>query len=132
MRDCLLGEASLKAKELARVHLEPVFNSLFHGPLNPDVAAALYLQDPLVAEEAVDQHVQKLCLYIPTVVTIGPFDCGAPNIPILRTSPVNALMLHLVTTQLVFFLIGIEHGFSLEEIQYPIRLSKVVMESPLG
>ena len=105
---------------------------LKHGPLNPDVGAALYLQDPLVTEDAMEQHVQKLCLYIPTVATIGPYDCGVPNIPMPRTSPVNSLMLHLVTTQLVFFLIGIEHGFSLEEIQYPIRLSKVVIESPLG
>ncbi len=41
LSDCLLSEAALKAKELARVHLEPVFNSLFHGPLNPDVQSAI-------------------------------------------------------------------------------------------
>jgi fructoselysine-6-P-deglycase FrlB-like protein len=131
LSDCLLAEASLKAKELAREHLEPIFNSLFHGPLNPDVGTAIYLQDPLVTIDAMKQHVDKLSLYIPTVVTLGPHDFGVPNIFIPQTTPINSLALHLITLQLTYFLIGIENGFSLEEIQYPIRLSKVVLESPL-
>jgi fructoselysine-6-P-deglycase FrlB-like protein len=131
LSDCLLSEASLKAKELARVHLEPIFNSLFHGPLNPDVGTAIYLEDPLVTIDAMKKHVDKLTLYIPTVVTLGSHDFGVPNIFIPQTTPINSLLLHLVTVQLLYFLIGIENGFSLEEIQYPIRLSKVVLESPL-
>ncbi len=131
LSDCLLAEASLKAKELAREHLEPIFNSLFHGPLNPDVGTAIYLEDPLVAIEAMKKHVDKLTLYIPTVVTVGPHDFGVPNIFVPQTTPVNSLILHLVSLQLTYFLIGLENGFSLEEIQYPIRLSKVVLESPL-
>jgi fructoselysine-6-P-deglycase FrlB-like protein len=131
LSDCLLTEASLKAKELAREHLEPIFNSLFHGPLNPDVGTAIYLEDSLVTTDAMKKHVDKLCLYIPTVVTVGSHDFGVPNIFIPQTTPVNSLILHLVSLQLTYFLIGIENGFSLEEIQYPIRLSKVVLESPL-
>jgi len=131
LSDCLLAEASLKAKELARVHLEPVFNSLFHGPLNPDVSTAIYLEDPLVTIDAMKKHVDKLSLYVPTVVTLGSHDFGVPNIFIPQTTPINSVALHLVTLQLTYFLIGIESGFSLEEIQYPIRLSKVVLESPL-
>lgn len=131
LSDCLLSEASLKAKELAREHLEPVFNSLFHGPLNPDVGTAVYLEDPLATVDAMRKHVEKLCLYIPTVVTVGPYDFGVPNIFIPQTTPINSLILHLISLQLTYFLIGIENGFSLEEIQYPIRLSKVVLESPL-
>jgi fructoselysine-6-P-deglycase FrlB-like protein len=131
LSDCLLAEASLKAKELARVHLEPIFNSLFHGPLNPDVSTAIYLEDPLVTIEAMKKHVDKLMLYIPTVVTLGSHDFGVPNVFIPQTTPINSLVLHLVTLQLLYFLMGIESGFSLEEIQYPIRLSKVVLESPL-
>ena len=132
MSDCLLAEASLKAKELAREHLEPIFNSLFHGPLNPDVGTAVYLEDPLVATDAMKKHVDKLSLYIPTVATVGPHDFGVPNIFVPQTTPINSLILHLVSLQLAYFLIGLENGFSLEEIQYPIRLSKVVLESPLG
>jgi len=131
LSDCLLAEASLKAKELAREHLEPIFNSLFHGPLNPDVGTAVYLEDPLVSFEAMKKHVDKLTLYIPTVVTVGPHDFGVPNIFLPQTTPVNSLLLHLISLQLTYFLIGLENGFSLEEIQYPIRLSKVVLESPL-
>jgi fructoselysine-6-P-deglycase FrlB-like protein len=131
LSDCLLAEASLKAKELARVHLEPIFNSLFHGPLNPDVSTAIYLEDPLVTIEAMKKHVDKLRLYIPTVVTLGSHDFDVPNIFIPQTTPINSVAIHLVTLQLTYFLIGIESGFSLEEIQYPIRLSKVVLESPL-
>ncbi len=131
LSDCLLAEASLKAKELARIHLEPIFNSLFHGPLNPDVSTAIYLEDPLVTIDAMKKHIDKLSLYIPTVVTLGSHDFGVSNIFIPQTTPVNSLALHLVTLQLTYFLIGIESGFSLEEIQYPIRLSKVVLESPL-
>ncbi len=131
LSDCLLSEASLKAKELARIHLEPIFNSLFHGPLNPDVGAALYLQDPLVTLDAMQKHVEKLSVYIPTVVTVGSHDFGVPHIFIPQTTPINSVVLHLVTLQLTYFLIGVESGFSLEEIQYPIRLSKVVLESPL-
>jgi fructoselysine-6-P-deglycase FrlB-like protein len=131
LSDCLLAEASLKAKELAREHLEPIFNSLFHGPLNPDVGTAIYLEDPLATIAAMKKHIDKLTLYIPTVVTVGPHDFGAPNIFIPQTTPINSLILHLVSLQLTYFLIGLEHGFSLEEIQYPIRLSKVVLESPL-
>lgn len=132
LSDCLLKEASLKAKELTRLHLEPIFNSLFHGPLNPDLSTALYLEDPLVTVEAMQQHVDKLCLYAPTVVTVGPHDLGVSNIFIPKTTPINSLMLHLVTLQLTYFLMGLENGFSLEELQFPIRLSKVVLESPLG
>lgn len=131
LSDCLLPEASLKAKELAREHLEPIFNSLFHGPLNPDVGAAIYLQDPLVTTEAMKKHVDKLCLYIPTVVTVGSHDFGVPNIFVPPTTPINSLILHLISLQLTYFLIGLENGYSLEEIQFPIRLSKVVLESPL-
>jgi len=131
LSDCLLAEASLKAKELARVHLEPIFNSLFHGPLNPDVSTAIYLEDPLVTVDAMKKHVDKLSLYIPTVATLGAYDFGVPNVFIPQTTPINSVALHLVTLQLTYFLIGIENGFSLEEIQYPIRLSKVVLESPL-
>lgn len=131
LSDCLLAEASLKAKELARVHLEPIFNSLFHGPLNPDVSTAIYLEDPLVTMDAMKKHVDKLSLYIPTVATLGAYDFGVPNVFIPQTTPINSVALHLVTLQLTYFLIGIENGFSLEEIQHPIRLSKVVLESPL-
>ncbi len=131
LSDCLLAEASLKAKELARAHLEPIFNSLFHGPLNPDVGTAVYLEDPLATVDAMRKHVEKLCLYIPTVVTVGPYDFGVPNLFVPQTTAINSLILHLVTLQLTYFLVGVEHGFSLEEIQYPIRLSKVVIESPL-
>jgi fructoselysine-6-P-deglycase FrlB-like protein len=131
LSDCLLSEASLKAKELARVHLEPIFNSLFHGPLNPDVGTAIYLEDPLVTVDAMKKHVEKLRLYIPTVVTLGSHDFDVPHIFIPQTTPVNSVALHLVSLQLTYFLIGLENGFSLEEIQYPIRLSKVVLESPL-
>ena len=131
LSDCLLTEASLKAKELARVHLEPVFNSLFHGPLNPDVNTAIYLEDPLVTVDAMKKHVEKLRLYIPTVVTLGTHDFDVPHIFIPQTTPVNSVALHLVSLQLTYFLIGLENGFSLEEIQHPIRLSKVVLESPL-
>lgn len=131
LSDCLLAEAALKAKELAREHLEPIFNSLFHGPLNPDVSTAVYLEDPLVEIEAMKQHIDKLTLYIPTVVTVGPHDFGVPNIFLPQTTPINSLILHLVSLQLAYFLVGLENGFSLEEIQYPIRLSKVVLESPL-
>ena len=132
LSDCLLAEASLKAKELAREHLEPIFNSLFHGPLNPDVGTAVYLEDALVSTDAMKQHVDKLALYIPTVVTVGPHDFGVPNLFLPQTTPINSLIVHLVSLQLAYFLIGLENGFSLEEIQYPIRLSKVVLESPLG
>ena len=131
LSDCLLSEASLKAKELARVHLEPIFNSLFHGPLNPDVQSAIYLEDPLVTIDAMKKHIDKLSLYIPTVVTVGSHNFGIPHIFIPQTTPINSLILHLVTLQLTYFLMGIEYGFSLEEIQFPIRLSKVVLESPL-
>ncbi|GAK55498.1 glucosamine--fructose-6-phosphate aminotransferase [isomerizing] [Candidatus Vecturithrix granuli] len=131
LSDCLLSEASLKAKELARVHLEPIFNSLFHGPLNPDVQSAIYLEDPLVTIDAMKKHIDKLNLYIPTVVTVGSHNFGIPHIFIPQTTPVNSLILHLVTLQLLYFLMGLESGFSLEEIQFPIRLSKVVLESPL-
>ncbi|PID56337.1 hypothetical protein CSB45_11660 [candidate division KSB3 bacterium] len=131
LSDCLLSEASLKAKELSRVHLEPVFNSLFHGPLNPDVNAAIYLEDPLVTADAIKKHVEKLCLYVPTVVTLGAYAFDVPNIFIPQTTPINSVALHLVSLQLTYFLIGLENGFSLEEIQHPIRLSKVVQESPL-
>ncbi len=131
LSDCLLAEASLKAKELAREHLEPIFNSLFHGPLNPEVGTAIYLEDPLVSIEAMKKHIDKMTMYIPTVVTVGPHDFGVPNIYLPQTTPVNSLILHLVSLQLCYFLVGIENGFSLEEIQFPIRLSKVVLESPL-
>ena len=131
LSDCLLSESSLKAKELARVHLEPIFNSLFHGPLNPDVETAIYLEDPLVTVDAMKKHVEKLRLYVPTVVTLGSHDFDVPNIFIPQTTPVNSVALHLVSLQLTYFLIGLENGFSLEEIQHPIRLSKVVRESPL-
>ncbi len=131
LSDCLLAEASLKAKELAREHLEPIFNSLFHGPLNPDVGTAIYLQDPLVTIDAMKKHVDKLCLYIPTVVTLGSHDFGVPNVFVPQTTPINSLILHLVSLQLTYFLVGLENGYSLEEIQFPIRLSKVVLESPL-
>jgi len=131
LSDCLLSEASLKAKELARAHLEPIFNSLFHGPLNPDVGTAIYLEDPLVTVDAMKKHVEKLRLYIPTVVTLGSHDFDVPHIFIPQTTPINSVSLHLVSLQLTYFLIGLENGFSLEEIQYPIRLSKVVLESPL-
>ncbi len=129
--DCLLKEASLKAKELARAHLEPIFNSLFHGPLNPDVDTAIYLEDALATTDAMKKHVDKLRLYIPTVVTVGAHDFGVPNIFVPQTTPINSVILHLVSLQLTYFLIGLENGFSLEEIQFPIRLSKVVLESPL-
>ncbi|GAK52998.1 predicted phosphosugar isomerase [Candidatus Moduliflexus flocculans] len=132
LSDCLLSEASLKAKELAREHLEPIFNSLFHGPLNPDVGTAIYLEDSLVTTDAMKKHVEKLSLYIPTVATVGAHDFGVPNLFVPQTTPVNTLILQLVSLQLAYFLIGLENGFSLEEIQYPIRLSKVVIESPLG
>ncbi len=131
LSDCLLAEASLKAKELAREHLEPIFNSLFHGPLNPDVGTTIYLQDPLVTTEAMKKHIDRLCLYVPTVVTLGSHDFGVPNIFVPQTTPINSLILHLVSLQLAYFLIGLENGYSLEEIQFPIRLSKVVLESPL-
>ncbi len=131
LSDCLLSEASLKAKELARAHLEPIFNSLFHGPLNPDVNTAIYLEDPLVTVDAMKKHVEKLRLYVPTVVTLGTHDFDVPHIFIPQTTPINSVALHLVSLQLMYFLIGLENGFSLEEIQYPIRLSKVVLESPL-
>jgi len=132
LSETLLAEASLKAKELARVHLEPIFNSLFHGPLNPDVSVAIYLEDPLVTIEAMKKHVDKLSSYITTVVTMGPHDLGVPNIFIPQTTPLNSLTLHLVTLQLTYFLIGIEYGYSLEEIQYPIRLSNVDLENPFS
>ena len=132
LSDCLLAEASLKAKELAREHLEPIFNSLFHGPLNPDVGTAIYLEDSLVTTDAMKKHVDKLSLYIPTVATVGAHDFGVPNLFVPQTTPINTLILQLVSLQLAYFLIGLENGFSLEEIQYPIRLSKVVLESPLG
>ena len=131
LSDCLLSEAALKAKELARIHLEPVFNSLFHGPLNPDVSTAIYLEDSLVTADAMKKHVEKLRLYIPTVVTLGTHDFDVPHIFIPQTTPINSVALHLVSLQLLYLLIGLENGFSLEEIQYPIRLSKVVLESPL-
>lgn len=131
LSDCLLSEASLKAKELAREHLEPIFNSLFHGPLNPDVGTAIYLEDSLVTIGAMQKHVDKLKMYIPTVITVGPHDFDVPNIFVPQTTPINSVILQLVTLQLTYFLIGIENGFSLEEIQFPIRLSKVVLESPL-
>lgn len=123
LSETLLSEASLKAKELARVHLEPIFNSLFHGPLIPDVSTAIYLEDPLVTIGAMKKQVDKLSSYIPTIVTIGSHDFGVPNIFIPQTTPMNSLALHLVTLQLTYFLIGIEYGYGLEEIQYPIRLS---------
>ena len=131
LSDCLLAEASLKAKELAREHLEPIFNSLFHGPLNPDVGTAIYLEDPLVTTEAMKKHIEKLSLYIPTVVTVGPHNFGTPHLFVPQTTPINSLILHLVSLQLTYFMIGLENGFSLEEIQFPIRLSKTVIESPL-
>ena len=92
----------------------------------------LYLQDPLVSIDTMEKHVDKIKLYVPVVVTLGAHDFGVPNIPIPSTTPINSLVLALVSLQIVFFLIGIESGYSLEEIQYPIRLSKVVLESPIG
>ncbi len=130
--NCLLAEASIKAKELSRIHLEPIYHSLFHGPLNPDVETALYLQDPLVSIETMEKHIEKIKLYVPVVATLGVNDYGVPNIPIPSATPIASLAIALVSLQLVFLLIGIESGYSLEEIQYPIRLSKVVMESPTG
>ncbi len=66
--------------------------------------------------DAMKKHIDKLSLYIPTVVTVGCHNFGIPHIFIPQTTPVNSLILHLVTLQLTYFLMGLESGFSLEEI----------------